>query len=150
METMARPGHARSSHPFALLCLLALIMAAGCGNDWEHVHGTEAEEGQEVVFAAPVIRFPTGGEEVRSTTPTLAWYAVPSAASFHIEVSDRDDFETLEEQVEDIPSTSFMISDFPIREGKHFWRVRARDAQNQWSPWSTVSSFIVVSTTSGL
>jgi hypothetical protein len=144
MARNALSRQALSPRPSALLCLVILIVAAGCGNDFEHVHGTPATE---EAFAAPVIKSPADGAEIGPTDPVLAWETVPSAVSFHVEVSVNADFQTLEEEVEDVPVTSFMISDFPMNEGRHFWRVRARNASNEWSPWSTVSSFIVVNTT---
>jgi hypothetical protein len=144
MEKTARSAFGPLPRPFALLCFLVLVTMSGCGNDFEDVHGTQA--GEEA-FAAPVPTSPPDGEEISASAPELTWFAVPSAVSFRVEISDHKDFETLEEVVEDIPATSFMISDFPINEGRHFWRVRAQNAAHEWSPWSTVSSFVVVSST---
>jgi hypothetical protein len=140
MEQTVRCGQAHSSHPFAMLSLLILIMAAGCGDDFEHVHGNASNES----FTAPLLISPVDGEEIDWNNPTLSWYAVPNALTYRVEISDRDDFTTIEEEVEDTPATSYMISDFPINEGRHFWRVRARDAYHDWSPWSVPTSFTVV------
>ncbi|MFX1533999.1 MAG: hypothetical protein ACFFDI_07165 [Promethearchaeota archaeon] len=43
-------------------------------------------------------------------------------------------------------STSYTPSTFPP--GSYYWRVRARDAGGNWSPWSTIWFFTVQSPTS--
>jgi hypothetical protein len=140
MDKTARCGQARSCHAFAMFSLLIVIVAAGCGNDYEQVHGN-AEEG----FSAPLLKSPVDGEEIDVSNPMLVWFAVPNAVSFHVEISGNEDFENLEDEVQEVPATSFMISDFTMKEGKHFWRVRARNAFNDWTEWSSVGSFTVVS-----
>jgi hypothetical protein len=144
METMARCVQSLPSHPVAMLCLLVLITGAGCGNDFEEVHGNASNE---AVFTAPLLKSPVDDEVIDLDNPTLAWFAVPNAVAFEVEISVQEDFEFLEDQFDDIPTTSYMLTDFPMDEGRHFWRVRARNAFNDVTPWSAVSSFTVVNTT---
>jgi hypothetical protein len=138
MKKIVSSGQARSSHPFAMICLLVLIFSAGCGNETDEEDATAGS----VVFAAPILKSPASGAAIDVSNPVVEWFGVPSAVSFQVEISVRDDF-NVPELVDDVPVTSFMISDFTLREGTHFWRVRARDSSGVWSPWSMVSSFVV-------
>ncbi|GEM_PF-2519373 len=136
MKEVASFGQA--CRPFVVLCLLVLALAAGCGDDSKE--DTEAAGSEE--FGAPVLKSPAFGAVIDSGNPVVEWFAVPSAVAFQVEISVNDDFNELE-FVQDVPVTSFMITDFPLEEGTHFWRVRARSSTGVWSPWSMVSSFVV-------
>lgn len=127
-----------SSCAIRIIFFVILAMTTGCGDDSDNDDEVGAEE-----LTAPTLSSPANGALVTTANPTVSWSSVPGATIFELEVSTSSDFnDTI--FVQQLPVTSFMISDFPINEGIHFWRVRAQNAVGVLSPWSNVFSFTVI------
>lgn len=138
MKENACSWFAVSNCAIAVIFSILLMMPTGCGDDSDNDNEAGAEE-----LTAPVLISPTNGETVSTTTPTVSWGNVTGAVLFELEICTSSDFNQ-PIFAQQLPVTSFMISDFPISEGIHFWRVRAQSAAGILSPWSNIFSFTVI------
>jgi len=95
--------------------------------------------------------FPGPGAVVSGTQFTFAWEEVPGAADYHFELSVREDMKhvlspTFEKLVSQTPSAGSAEWRIPyeglLNPGQTcYWRVRTRNADGLWGPWSPVWSF---------
>lgn len=153
MKKIIRRGHPKSAALFTVLFLIPAIMT-GCGVDHsgkEDIVNEDQDQVNTEELTTPVLRSPANGSTIDTGNPILDWDDVPSADLFQLEISKSEDFQVLEVD-EEVSSTSFMVSDFILRAGIHFWRVRAQDNDNRMSSWSSTFSFTVdtTSTLTGL
>lgn len=73
-------------------------------------------------------------------TPTLVWSPANRAETYHLQVSDTDDFSELLYNVEDIEETEFEIED-SLEEGvTYFWRVRGKNFKG-YGDWPALMKF---------
>jgi hypothetical protein len=93
---------------------------------------------------APILVWPTQGENTTDNTPTLDWGDVsdPSAPiTYDMQVDDNPDFSSPLVNITNLTSSSYTTQELP--EGTWHWRVRARDNAGNVGSWSS-SSFNVV------
>lgn len=89
--------------------------------------------------AAPSLASPANNAVITTVTPTLSWGAVTSAASYQVEVASDDGFTSIVTGIANLTARTYTVP--ALDTGEYFWRVRARDAAGNLSPWSTVRRF---------
>lgn len=100
--------------------------------------------GNQDVTEAPQLTLPADGATITATEATLEWGTVANASSYHMQVSQALDFQTI---VHDnmISGTSKTYAFVP---GLYFWRVAGVSAENKEGTWSAIRSFTMA--TSGV
>ncbi|MCB0280715.1 MAG: fibronectin type III domain-containing protein, partial [Calditrichaeota bacterium] len=88
---------------------------------------------------SPVLSSPANNALDQSKNPTLSWQTVSNAASYNLQVSDRETFSVLIIDEANIVGTSIQITDLG-NFVKYFWRVSATNSDGT-SPWSDVWVF---------
>jgi hypothetical protein len=84
---------------------------------------------------APSLASPVNGAVTTDNTPTFDWSDVAGAENYDLLVDDDADFSSPEIQVTVSVSTHTPTTELP--NDNYFWKVRARDAANNISDWST-------------
>ncbi len=85
----------------------------------------------------PILISPSNGSIISRRSPYLEWYAVSSAVVYQIQIDDNIVFSS---PTIDTSTRTNLIGP-RIIEDTYYWRVRARDAASNWSPWSDVWCF---------
>jgi len=89
----------------------------------------------------PVLISPEDGSTVDSFTPTFTWNTVDGATEYQIQVSKKPDFKKKLVICENVDTNTYTaIKKLPPHK-KYYWRVKAKDANGEWGPWSDVWSF---------
>ena len=84
---------------------------------------------------------PVDGSSIDSLTPVLAWSCTAAAASYHVQVAEDANFQTLLVDATVITSPSYTVPPGNLSQGyTYYWRVSASKA-GQTSGWSTAWSF---------
>ncbi len=144
MKKGIRPEYSWAAHIVILLFFFLSAAPAGCGIESSNSPQDE-EIAEEEGITAPILRAPADGSTVTTPNLVLDWDDVSSASAFEVQLSTANDFATLELNRE-VTTSSFMFSDFVLNRGMHFWRVRAKDSEGAFSPWSTIFSFTMATT----
>ncbi len=85
---------------------------------------------------------PADGSTTNDTTPDFTWDAVTGAATYEIEIADTEtalDGTT----VATSPSATYTPSSALSNNQTHYWRIRAKDADDQYGNWSTPQSLTI-------
>jgi hypothetical protein len=87
--------------------------------------------------AVPVLSAPAANASITALTPTFSWIAPLGATGYEL----RYGFSNPPAQtISNLTTTSTTLTQ-PLTIGTVFWQVRAQDAADNWSAWSSVSSF---------
>ncbi|OGD86762.1 hypothetical protein A2Z23_02810 [Candidatus Curtissbacteria bacterium RBG_16_39_7] len=92
---------------------------------------------------APFLQSPSSGSTTTDTSPTLSWswtsICTSSGSCFRVQVDDQSDFSS--------PNKDYYTSNTSYSPqlgiGTWYWRVKAKDASNNWSEWSSVWNFSI-------
>jgi fibronectin type 3 domain-containing protein len=115
---------------------------AGGTSDWSSVfHFTTVSAAPT---AAPSIVSPASGSTNVPINATLMWTAVTGAKSYSVELSDRQNMNSVLFSATDITATSHGVGGL-AGETKYYWRVRAEN-EGGAGPWSSVANFTTAST----
>ena len=97
--------------------------------------------------ATPRLGTPRDRTNTPDDTPRFTWTGVRTVDRYHLQVSDQPDFAddnhllvndaTLTRSNLTVPDAS------RLPYGTYYWRVRAHDAADNWSGWSTANTFTV-------
>ncbi|MHA1346348.1 MAG: hypothetical protein ACTSU7_12740 [Candidatus Heimdallarchaeaceae archaeon] len=91
---------------------------------------------------APVLNTPSNGAIINDDTPYLEWIALGDAVEYEIELATSAAFGgTI--LYSTTTSNNYYTIFFSISDDVYYWRVRAKDAADNWGDWSTVWSFTV-------
>ncbi len=90
---------------------------------------------------APILLTPTDGEMISDDRPTLEWNTVPGAVLYHVQVDYYSSFITTF-YFANTSETSYTMM-MTLDGDDYFWRVRALDVNDTWSPFSEVWKFSV-------
>jgi len=91
----------------------------------------------------PSLNSPVGGESISGTEPELSWTGVGGAERYELEISKNPSFsdQILKKELE---TTQYELSsEESLSDGEYHWRVKAYDAENESTAWSSSESFIV-------
>jgi RHS repeat-associated protein len=89
--------------------------------------------------SAPILQLPADSGVQASLRPAFRWGVVTGATQYRIDIATDNGFSTLVVNSQTLTSNTFTPTQF-LRQGTYFWRVAARDAANNWSPWSATRS----------
>ena len=95
--------------------------------------------------APPQLRSPKDLSNSPDTTPRFTWTRVKGGVEYKLEVDDNANFSSLLDiGTTLLTSTSYTVpNDKALPYGHYFWRVQVREANGQWSEWSTVGTFTI-------
>jgi len=93
-------------------------------------------------IATPVLVSPTSGAGNISIAPNFSWSSVPTANSYHLDVSTSSNFATTVYSQGSLTGTSQTVSGL-FNATAYYWRVGAKNATGI-SGWSNVSSFTTI------
>jgi hypothetical protein len=86
---------------------------------------------------------PTNGTTISDNTPTFDWNDVAdNSVIYELQVDNDADFSSPEILQTGLTSSGY-ISTTALVDNSYFWRVRAKDAANNISEWSTVWTFVI-------
>ncbi len=105
--------------------------------DWRLV---ENWGGTARTLGAPTLLFPTNGEYVNNSSPTLDWSDVDGATTYHLMVDNDSNFTSPLVNDPSLTVSQYSLSD--LTDQVYYWKVRSKDGTNS-SPWSTPYSFTV-------
>jgi hypothetical protein len=93
--------------------------------------------------SVPGLGSPADGSSTSDPTPWFNWDdATGSPVQYQLQLDDSADFSS-PLVLDQSPYGSGYTPTTPLAPGAYFWRVRARDAAVNWSPWSPVWSFTI-------
>ena len=116
---------------------------------WTIFDPDQVTPGQPNPYPAVVGMMPLSGAVLRTTTPALTWYGLPSALRYRVQVAAESTFastvfdRTVSASGSGVDPERVSTSALPI--GEYFWRVQAVFAGNQPSPFSPISQFWIAS-----
>jgi len=93
---------------------------------------------------SPLPNQPPNDTITQDSTPTLQTDITAEAVEWNYQISTSDTFGTLVENVTEASNGWTVVS--PLSDGIYFWRVRAGDSLDNWSPWSAVWTFTIDTT----
>ncbi|MBM3148524.1 MAG: hypothetical protein FJZ88_00650 [Chloroflexi bacterium] len=84
---------------------------------------------------------PSDGSSVDSLTPVLAWSCTAVATSYHVQIAEDTNFQTIAVDAASVTSPTYTVPSGNLKHGRtYFWRVSA-SRTGQTSGWSTPWSF---------
>ncbi|MBA7593793.1 hypothetical protein ES703_00726 [subsurface metagenome] len=92
------------------------------------------------VLPAPSLISPADGTITDDSTPTFDWSDVAEAENYDLLVDDDADFSSPEIQVT-VPVSTYTTDELP--DDNYSWKVRARDAANNVSDWSSIWTLLI-------
>ncbi len=109
--------------------------------DWSEVFSFMT--GKSSSIEPPILTYPADGATSVPTKFTVKWQKVNGAESYHLQISDSEQFPSLGLPIDqqNIPTNSYTVNSSLIKENTQYWyRVRAF-ANGNFSDWSDVYSF---------
>jgi hypothetical protein len=99
----------------------------------------------------PILSAPADGDVVTRDQITLIWNELTSVEEYEIEINNDDKFVTPLLHIDNIIDSYYTIEDVPLNSDiinakAFFWRVRAKDSENNCSGWSEVWNFSIIET----
>ena len=85
---------------------------------------------------------PADGSTTTDTTPTFSWNAVPGAVEYELRIADSPE-ELASASSVSVTGTSHTPTTALTNLQPHYWQVRAKDAGEQYGPWSEGQSLKV-------
>lgn len=76
---------------------------------------------------------------------TVIWSPVIDAVHYHLQVTADNSFSELNLDIDTLTTTEFLLPDLATIYGWNYWRVRAADCVSNWSDWSEVRTFNMMS-----
>ncbi|MCJ7520279.1 MAG: hypothetical protein MUO42_11495, partial [Anaerolineaceae bacterium] len=125
---------------------VAAIDAAGNQSAWSTAFAIYIEP---TVPVKPVLNTPLNNAFTNDTTPELAWKSVAYGDNYHIQISKSSTFPPIVGLIEQEGITGLDYKPATLAEGKYYWRVRARNVNGAYGPWS-YSRYFTVDTTAPL
>jgi len=91
-----------------------------------------------------------GNNQILLGYPYFSWAPIPGAERYQIQIDKSTSFSSPigDEEIYNVTSYTQPEWKTVLLDQDYFWRVRGRDAQGNYSPWSTVFSFRISSSTS--
>lgn len=91
-----------------------------------------------------------GNNQILLAYPYFSWAPIPGAERYQIQIDKSTSFNSPIADQEMYNVTSYAQPEWKtvLLEQDYFWRVRGRDSQGNYSPWSTVFSFRISTSTS--
>ncbi|MHA2250338.1 MAG: Ig-like domain-containing protein [Candidatus Kariarchaeaceae archaeon] len=100
--------------------------------------------GDGVTLVAPSLVSPVTNYYTGDSTPYLDWSDVPGTYRYHLQVARSTSFGAAYMDYESTSlSTSYRQLTTALSEGWHYWRVRSRDHDSYYGPWSGYRSIYV-------
>jgi hypothetical protein len=118
------------------------VNASSDAGDWSEVWTVSIDTTPP---APPQLRSPRDLSNTSDTTPRFSWKRVKGAAEYRLEVDDDSDFSSpLDIGATSLTRTSYTVpDDKALPYGVYYWHVQVREANGQWSEWSTAGTFTV-------
>ena len=85
---------------------------------------------------------PADGASTTDTTPDLSWTEVPDAKGYEVRIADSE-AELDQNTPRPVTGSSYTPTVALTNNQTHYWKVRAKDAGEQYGPWSVVQSLKV-------
>ncbi len=85
---------------------------------------------------------PADGATTTDTTPALRWNAVSGATGYEVQIAGSEGGLDSAQAVE-ASAASYTPSTALTNNQTHYWRVRAKDGNRQYGPWSAINSLSV-------
>lgn len=92
------------------------------------------------VIGVPELLLPAASEVLQTASPTISWNSAYLAETYDVQVSWRENFETLDVNIIGASDTSYLITAQLAAQTKYYWRVRSVNVDKA-SNWSEVRSF---------
>lgn len=111
---------------------------------WSEVRGYRVRWNFQAKLLTP------GNNQILLAYPYFSWTPIPGAERYEIQIDKSTSFSSpiADEQVYNVTSYAQPEWKTVLLEQDYFWRVRGRDAQGNYGPWSTVFSFRISNRTS--
>ena len=91
---------------------------------------------------------PADNAAISDTTPTLSWQTNPVAVQYHLQLDDNDDLSIPLLDKPAITTASYTLSgigpELLSHGSSYYWRVRTKNADDQYGVWSEVWTFEIV------
>jgi hypothetical protein len=95
-----------------------------------------------LVPAAPILLKPASNAFTNDSTPLLSWKSVPYGKKYLVQVSTKDNFSIITQQIELKPGVLKVVVE-DLKDSKYYWRVRAINTLNEKGEWSKIRAFTV-------
>ena len=114
--------------------------------DWSPVWSVDIDT---LRLAPPTLRQPKDRGTTADTTPRFTWTSVRGAANYWLQVSNDEDFNDWNLMVNDqtLTKSSFTVPT-ALSYDVYYWRAAAKDANGNWSDWSSIYAFTLTIQTS--
>jgi hypothetical protein len=89
----------------------------------------------------PQQQTPENGKAINDNTPKFDWSTV-SGTTYDLQVDNNSDLQSPEINLRDLTNSEHQVLN-SLPDGTYYWRVRARDAAQNESDWSTIWSVII-------
>lgn len=94
--------------------------------------------------AAPIIKTPVDGFITNDSTPTFTWTLVAGAKRYTVEISASSDFSALMFPAATVTTATYTVPNASaLPNGTYYWRLKAFDAANNASEYTTTRAIIV-------
>ena len=117
--------------------------AAGCGTTYRLI----IAEVDTTPPAKPSLVAPNDSQQLTDRKPTLRWNAVADATTYQVQIFDSAVAAAAEDLSGRLVDATTTATSYPVAitlsDGDYFWRVRAKDAADNWSAWSAVRTFTI-------
>ncbi len=107
-------------------------------SDWSEIWSFTTQ------IASPVLALPVNNAAGISLYPTLSWFETNGAASYQLQVSLTNTFETTIVNEVGIIGLEYLLPVELTLNTKYFWRVRATDALANQTNWSDIWNFTTI------
>ena len=102
------------------------------------------QETVNIVWASfsPTLVSPANESTVNDDLPNFDWNDVNDATEYNLEIDDDDNFNSPNLSKTGITTSNYKVSS-SLTNNEYYWRVRAKDGQNNWGKWSDVWSVTI-------
>ncbi len=102
------------------------------------------QETVNIVWASfsPNLISPTNASTINNDLPDFDWNDVNDATEYNLEIDDVDNFSSPNLSKEGITTSNYKVNS-SLANDEYYWRVRAKDGQNNWGKWSDVWSITI-------
>jgi hypothetical protein len=125
------------------------VRAGDAAANWSAWSAAFAIYIEPTVPVKPVLNTPLNNAFTNDTTPELTWKSVAYGDNYHIQISKSSTFPPIVGLIEQEGITGLAYTPGALAEGKYYWRVRARNVNGAYGPWS-YSRYFTVDTTAPL
>jgi len=92
--------------------------------------------------SSPTLSLPPDSSTTGDNTPEFDWSDVSEATNYEIQVDNTNSFASPDIDESNLTSPTYTAAN-SLTDGTYYWRVRAKNSQDNWGDWSSVWSFTI-------